>query len=692
MEDIDSLQQDYIPDHLSSDNDSSDDEFKGRYKDFVLEKFLRDPKFEIGMKFESRAQFKSAVTEYGIRMGKPVWTSKNEPTRVRAKCREPCKWFVFASIEKALAQRTWYVERIRSNNNLPTRKLRQTVHKDYQAEISKHVAAKAKTLAIEKIKGSAESQYKKIWQYCEEIKRTHSGCTMEVMFTPFREPGCNPRFMRMYCCLGPLKKGFKDGCKPILCLDGCHIKGRYSGQLLTAIAVDPNNGFWPVGLDRALAEVLPNSEHRYCVQHMYRNFKKKHPGLGLKDRLWHIASTTTVEHFNQALDDLKTYDKEAHAWVKKGPHPRHWCKAFFSKHTQCDMLVNNLCESFNAHILKARDQPIISMMEAIREYLMEKIQKRRAAMKKYKLNGGPLIREIVEERVKRAVQWKITWNSSSGNQAKGPRRAQFAVDLDKNECTCNLWALSGIPCSHAIAALHRAKKDPHKMLANCYHREVFFNIYDNVLQPINGDIQWPQSDMLELDPPASVTQPGRPKKVRKRDVTEGKDHGKRLRKRVVIHCRKCGGIGHNAKTCKNPPKSSTEQQPSQQPAPTGQPCNQRQHEAPTKKQRVSKNQGQRNQQKTQQQPTHQPQSQPSQQHQHINLSPQQSTSRPPVHRHKRSTSKRPLTEADKGFINLNYAYLGKDPPFNVGNWQGRGGERGRGRGRGRGKGPSGTSS
>ncbi|XP_027061053.1 uncharacterized protein [Coffea arabica] len=422
---------------------------------------------------------------------------------------------------------------------------------------------------------------------------------MEVMFTPFREAGCNPRFMRMYCCLGLLKKGFKDGCRPILCLDGCHIKDRYPGQLLTAIAVDPNNSFWPVawaavekeameqwrwfltllsgdlkiqnqghytfmsdqqkGLDRALAEVLPNSEHRYCVQHMYRNFKKKHPGLGLNDRLWHIASTTTVEHFNQALDDLETYDKEAHAWVKKGPHHRHWCKAFFSKHTQCDILVNNLCESFNAHILEARDQPIISMMEAIREYLMERIQKRRAAMEKYKLDGY---------------------------QAKGPRGAQFAVNLDKNECTCNLWALSGIPCSHAIAALHRAKKDPHKMLANCYHREVFFNIYDNVFQPINGDIQWPQSDMLELDPPASVTQPGRPKKARKRDVTEGKDHGKRLRKRVVIHCRKCGGIGHNAKICKNPPKSSTEQQPSQQPAPTGQPCNQQQHEAPTKKQRV----------------------------------------------------------------------------------------------------------
>ena len=80
LEHIDSLQQDYIPNHLSSDNGSSDeenDEFKGRYKDFVLEKFLKDPMFENGMKFDSRAQFKYAIIEYGIR-----WVNLFEPTKL----------------------------------------------------------------------------------------------------------------------------------------------------------------------------------------------------------------------------------------------------------------------------------------------------------------------------------------------------------------------------------------------------------------------------------------------------------------------------------------------------------------------------------------------------------------------------------------------------------------------------------
>ena len=78
------------------------------------------------------------------------------------------------------------------------------------------------------------------------------------------------------------------------------------------------------------------------------------------------------------------------------------------------------------------------MMEAIREYLMEKIQKRRTTIEKYKLDGGPLIRDIVEERVKRATQWEITWNAKTCYQAKGPREDQLVVNLEKNECACNL--------------------------------------------------------------------------------------------------------------------------------------------------------------------------------------------------------------------------------------------------------------
>lgn len=47
-------------------------------------------------------------------------------------------------------------------------------------------------------------------------------------------------------CLGTLKDGFKAHCRPIIGLDGCHIKSAYPRQFLTAIGMDGSNGWWLV--------------------------------------------------------------------------------------------------------------------------------------------------------------------------------------------------------------------------------------------------------------------------------------------------------------------------------------------------------------------------------------------------------------------------------------------------------------
>ena len=41
------------------------------------------------------------------------------------------------------------------------------------------------------------------------------------------------------------------GCRPIIGVDGCHLKGAYGGQLLTIVGIDGNNCMFPI----AYAEV-----------------------------------------------------------------------------------------------------------------------------------------------------------------------------------------------------------------------------------------------------------------------------------------------------------------------------------------------------------------------------------------------------------------------------------------------------
>lgn len=85
-------------------------------------------------------------------------------------------------------------------------------------------AYKARKLANELIAGSHEEQYGVVWRYSAELNRTHPDSTIEVIHEPFREQGKFPRFMRVYYCLGPLKKGFLAACRPLNGVDGCQLR------------------------------------------------------------------------------------------------------------------------------------------------------------------------------------------------------------------------------------------------------------------------------------------------------------------------------------------------------------------------------------------------------------------------------------------------------------------------------------
>ena len=61
-------------------------------------------------------------------------------------------------------------------------------------------------------------------------------------------------FERLYICFEALKKGFKDGCRLILGLDGCHLKGNQRVQILTAVEIDTNNGKYPLAFSVIEAE------------------------------------------------------------------------------------------------------------------------------------------------------------------------------------------------------------------------------------------------------------------------------------------------------------------------------------------------------------------------------------------------------------------------------------------------------
>lgn len=78
----------------------------------------------------------------------------------------------------------------------------------------------------------------------EEVRASNPGITIK-MKVKLNESGQFAKLKRLYICWGEFKKGFLQGCRPIIGLDGCHLKGPQGGILLTAIAIDANNCIYP---------------------------------------------------------------------------------------------------------------------------------------------------------------------------------------------------------------------------------------------------------------------------------------------------------------------------------------------------------------------------------------------------------------------------------------------------------------
>ncbi|XP_074325396.1 uncharacterized protein LOC141663533 [Apium graveolens] len=337
---------------------------------------MKDPKFELCMLFSSAQSFRVAVQKFAIVNRKPVFQCRNFGRRIKYKCKgEGCKWSIFASIvqdTKTYQVKTYlkthtcqttfkqkymtskwiaehYENEIRMNPTWPLGAFHKKIVNDWGCEVSIFAVGRAKRKALEVIKGHHVKQYSQLWDYINAVKKAMPDSTIELVLDEPEADSVGRRFKRIYVCLGPLRRGFTQGCRPIIGLDGCHLKGPIGGQLLTAVGCDSNDGMYPIdwavveaensetwnwflnllaydvniinsggwtfisdrqkGLINALTTVVPITEHRFCVMHLYRNMYKDHKGVGSRTLLWLAARSTTEFMFNKHMSELKKLSK-----------------------------------------------------------------------------------------------------------------------------------------------------------------------------------------------------------------------------------------------------------------------------------------------------------------------------------------------------------------------------------------------
>ncbi|KAG8364628.1 hypothetical protein BUALT_Bualt18G0017200 [Buddleja alternifolia] len=395
--------------------------------------------------FTDAKEFKEAVRAHAVVWQRNVVFVKNDQSRVRAKCKgHNCHWVVLASkmkdsntfqirtlntshkCERTLSKNKFVTSRLlinkhktdwRLNNGWKFGDFKEKVHLDLNCEISTSQYYRTKKKVNDMLNGQYKDQYARLWDYSEEIKRSNPNSTMVFKTYVDSETG-EDKFQRQK------------------------------------------------GLLPALYELLPDIEHRYCVMHMYNNFKKEHPGLALKDRLWKVARATTVNQFKFQMASLKEFDEGAHNWLAD-VLPRHWSRSHFRTFPKGDILLNNICESFNAAILEARNKPLLSMMECIRVYLMKRMEAKRECLSRWNIQMCPKILKKLEKLKDNTRSCISTYAGMAKFEVRDMYSGQYAVDLEQHTCTCRRWELCGIPCVHAISAIMSAEREVEQYINVC---------------------------------------------------------------------------------------------------------------------------------------------------------------------------------------------------------------------------------
>ncbi|XP_075666065.1 uncharacterized protein LOC142635894 [Castanea sativa] len=273
-----------------------------------------------------------------------------------------------------------YLEDFGKNPNWEVSGVKHHVMQQISVDLSISQVYRSRKAARGLIIGNEKAQYGLLKDYAEMIRRTDVGSKV-ILQTEMENENVEPKYKRMYIRYNAQKVGFLGGCRPFVGLDGCHLKGRFGGQLLFITAKDGNDNIFPVAmavvvednkdrwisfleqfandigkleeLNLALLPVMETLflivEHKYCVKHTYNNFKVNDNSMELKSVLWRCANTTSVREFERAMDHPNSLDEEA------------------------------------------RDKPILSMLEWIRVRLMTRLYTKEIGIEK---SGGKLCSSI----------------------------------------------------------------------------------------------------------------------------------------------------------------------------------------------------------------------------------------------------------------------------------------------------------
>ncbi|GAA0146032.1 hypothetical protein LIER_36245 [Lithospermum erythrorhizon] len=190
------------------------------------------------------------------------------------------------------------------------------------------------------------------------------------------------------------------------------------------------------GLENAIFVELPFDEHRLCVKHLYSNWSKRFPGKAYNDMIWEATRAPNVQYFVDAMNELKKISVEVFEALDRNDRKK-WTKSEFMDGSNCDEFVNNWAEAFNKVIVRARGQPILTMLNIIHGKVVKRLYKQARIAEKWRGNTSPHATGLIAFREYKTIEYITSYNGHARYGVSTSHHA-WMVDVQEKDCSCRL--------------------------------------------------------------------------------------------------------------------------------------------------------------------------------------------------------------------------------------------------------------
>ncbi|XP_070004515.1 uncharacterized protein [Nicotiana sylvestris] len=291
-----------------------------------------------------------------------------------------------------------------------------------------------------------------------------------------------------------------------------------------------------------IAKVFPECYHGICIYHLEKNLKQRRVRNTVLNLFQSAARVYLQSEFDDFMSQIAAVDKKTFNYLMEEP-PGRWVRSHCPRR-RYDMLTTNIVESMNNVLRRARELPLLTMMNFIQEKLQSWFYERRTTIEEIFREISNWAEATLEEKIKLAFTIRVLpidrlkFNVKEGGM-------EFIVDLDKRTRDCCQFQLDEISREHAIAAIDSIYQKKSAFCSAYYSRDFWLKTYEGQVNSVGDSSTWVIPDTIKSEitkPPDAKVMLGKRQKNRHVSGTEFKKEPR---------CCRCKQYGHNRTNCTN---------------------------------------------------------------------------------------------------------------------------------------------